>query len=105
MVDEKKAGDDGEYRLVTEQENRISFSGPAPGANRFYITIGQPGVRIAFCEAIPDTEDVAFRAAVTLHPLDAIQLHKVLKRLIDPIEKNIVSVSKKSIIEDSNDDG
>ena len=27
-----------------------AFSGPAPGANRYVVNIGSPGVRIAFLE-------------------------------------------------------
>ncbi len=77
---------------VTQDELAAAFAGPAPGANKFYITIGQPGVRIAFCELIPNTMTPLLRAAVTLHPADAIQLHKVLAEMLAGIEKQFLAV-------------
>lgn len=85
-----------EVTHVSEAEMRVAFSGPAPGANKFYVSLGSPGVRIAFCEQIPDTEEVSFRVAVTLHPSDAIRLRDVLQVVLQDIEKLLVKNQKAS---------
>ena len=85
---------DGEptFMAATDEEMSVAFSGPAPGANRFWVTLGQPGVRIAFTEQVPNTNQQFFRTAVTLHPTDAISLYKTLAHLLQGIERLMVSV-------------
>jgi hypothetical protein len=86
---------------VSDKEMDVAFSGPAPGSNKFIITVGQPGVRIAFAETNPTGTEVFFRNAVTLHPLDAISLHRVLRKLLKEIEAQFVA-SKAISAEDTN---
>jgi hypothetical protein len=76
---------------VSDREVAAAFSGAAPAANRFVIQIGHPGVRISFLEALPNGEDTFFRSAVTLHPIDAISLYRVLKKMLEEIENEFVS--------------
>ena len=91
----------GQLVPVTDKEMGVAFSGPAPGANKFIITVGQPGVRIAFTETSPNGSDVFFRNAVTLHPVDAISLHRVLRKMLSEIEAHFVT-SNAILPEDSN---
>ena len=82
------------YRAaVNTEEIRAAFEVPAPGANKFIVNVGQPGVRIAFGETHNDLELPVFRSAVTLHPIDAISLYKVLEEMMKDIEKQIVPMS------------
>lgn len=71
---------------VTPEEIKASYAVPAPGANKFVVTLGQPGVRIAFGEVHQDLKVPAFHSAVTLHPLDAITLYRVLQDILGEIE-------------------
>ncbi|WP_368344738.1 hypothetical protein [Pelagovum sp. HNIBRBA483] len=61
---------------------------PAPGANKFIINLGRPGLRIAFGEMHDQLEKPVFHSGVTLHPLDAIRLYKILQEMLEPIERN-----------------
>lgn len=79
-------------RGVTKEELAIAFSGPAPGANKFYITVGRPGVRISFVEVPLDGVEASFRSAVTLHPADAIALYRLLRKLLEATEKEMVKI-------------
>ena len=81
----------GQVVAVNDKEMGVAFSGPAPGANKFFITVGQPGVRIAFAETTPDGKEVFFRNAVTLHPLDAISLHRVMRKILKEIEQHFIA--------------
>ena len=78
---------------VTPEEMKEAYKIPAPGANKFIITVGQPGVRIAFGEDHKDIELPVFYSAVTLHPIDAIYLYKILEEMLKDIEKQIIPVS------------
>ena len=75
---------------VTDEQLKVAFSGPSYAANKFFITIGQSGVRMAFTEMTPNSEDVSFRTSVTMHPLDAIQLRRVLSVMLKDFEKAFV---------------
>jgi hypothetical protein len=83
MADEPTAPD---RREPTPDEMAVAFSGPAPAANRFFVTIGHPGVRIAFAEEEPGSGRVHFRSAVSLHPVDAIGLRKLLQLMLADLE-------------------
>lgn len=76
---------------ISDREILAAFSGAAPAANRFVIQVGHPGVRIAFLEALPNGEDIFFRSAATLHPIDAISLYRALKKMLEEIETEFVS--------------
>jgi hypothetical protein len=75
---------------VNFSDLRAAYSVPAPGANKFIINIGQPGVRIAFGETFAGSDSPVFHAAVTLHPLDAISLYRILQHLLSDLEKHFV---------------
>ena len=62
---------------TNEEEVAIAFSGPALLANRFYVTLTQGGLRIAFAERSATGAPV-FRTAVGLAFPDAVALYKVL---------------------------
>ena len=78
---------------VAPEEVREAYKIPAPGANKFIVTVGQPGVRITFGEIHKDIDLPVFYSAVTLHPIDAISLYKLLGEMLKDIEKQIIPVS------------
>lgn len=83
------------YRAdVTPEEIRKAYEVPAPGANKFVVNIGHPGVRISFGETHDNLELPIFHTAVTLHPMDAVSLYKILEEMLKDIEKKIVTVSR-----------
>jgi hypothetical protein len=69
----------------TEKEAEISLEGPAPFANRFYISIGAVA-RIAFAEQGGYGKEPHFRSAVSLSIQDAIALAELLKTLLRSAE-------------------
>jgi hypothetical protein len=84
---EKDLQTDPTIQSVSVVELGIAYSGPATLVNRFYVTIGEHGVRIAFAERTADGRFLHFRSAVVLSFTDAIQLKAVLGRLLEPIEE------------------
>lgn len=88
--DDAKAARDAimspEPQPVSALELQVAFSGPAVQANRFFITIGPGGARIAFAEQYGQDAPV-FRTAVNLAFQDAFGLAKILKDLLD---KNVL---------------
>ena len=64
-----------------------SGSGPATLCNRFYISVGPYGVRLAFAEQYSKESNPLFRSAVVMPHSNAIQMAKALKEMLDPIEK------------------
>ncbi len=74
-------------RDTNPDEHAAAFSGPAPGANRFVLTLGSTGLRIAFLE---EANGVSyFRNAITLHPQDGLRLRNLLARMLADVEKQI----------------
>lgn len=71
---------------VSVAETKAAYSVAAVASNKFVVNIGHPGVRIAFGEFHPDLEVPEFHTAVTMHPLDAISLYKLLQGLLKEIE-------------------
>lgn len=72
---------------VSSEEMELAYRVPAPGANKFVVTLGQPGLRIAFGEHTEQLRAPQFHTAVTLHPLDAIVLYKILADMLAPLER------------------
>ena len=72
---------------VSPEEMDVSFSGPAPSANRFFVNLSANGVRIAFTERVPNSSKNYFRSAAILTIGDAIELHKALRNLLAPFEQ------------------
>jgi len=78
MSEEKKENE------ATEVDLEASLEGPAYFSNKFTVSIG-PAVRIAFMET-GGHEKPHFRTAVAMHPQDAIELYKLLKRMLGGLE-------------------
>ena len=72
-------------RDVTPDELDVAFSGSAPGSNRFFVTLGSTGLRIAFVEDSPSGK-AYFRSGVTIHPHDGIRLQRLLKEMLEEME-------------------
>ena len=72
---------------VSQEEMELAYQVPAPGANKFVVTLGQPGLRIAFGEHAEQLRSPHFHTAITLHPLDAIVLYKILAEMLAPLER------------------
>jgi hypothetical protein len=70
---------------ITERESEISLEGPAPFANRVYVSFGAV-VRIAFAEQGGPGKDPHFRSAVSLSIQDATILADLIKTLLRPLE-------------------
>lgn len=92
---------------VSNKEIGDAFAVAAPGANKFVINIGTPGVRMAFGEVHQQLDSPTFHTAVTLHPLDAIKLYKILKEMLAPIEETFRASGAitDSTVEGANNDG
>lgn len=86
------AEEEQSVRGLLDVETEVAFSGPAPVANRFFIHSGAL-VRLSFAEQAGEPFQAQFRSAVTLHPHDAIELHKLLGEMV------------KQYIRDEEDDG
>lgn len=81
MKDQEKEFSRGEFAAA--------FSGPAIAANRFFVTVGPGGIRIAFTEQWSDDTLPEFRCAAMLPIEDAIELKDLLERLLRPLEAQI----------------
>ncbi|MGJ0532778.1 hypothetical protein [Methylocystis sp.] len=84
MVDPQKVEDAGELR--------VAFLGPAYAANRFFVSIGTSGVRIAFTEQWSEDAPPEFRCAAIVPLIDAIQLKNLLVQMLDPVEAQIAKM-------------
>jgi hypothetical protein len=73
---------------ISAAELPVAFSGSAVNSNKFYVTGLSNGMRIAFCEGVPDIP-VQFRTAVMLAYPDAISLRDLLTVTLKDIEAHI----------------
>lgn len=73
---------------VSDEELKVAFSGPAPGINKFFASLGPNGVRLAFCEESP-AGTLEFRNAVCMHPADAIKLKRMLEGLLAGVQVHV----------------
>ena len=87
MADQSAAS--GGFRQPSEEELEVAFSGPAILANRFYVTLGPTGARIAFAEQQSSEKDAEFRSAVILPFQDALALSTILATLLGPLSEVI----------------
>lgn len=71
-----------------------ALSGPAVLANRFFVTIGPSGVRIAFAEQFGPETKPTFRTAVVISFQDGIELSKLLAKFLEPVEQNAAALKK-----------
>jgi len=79
----------GPVRPVPPEEHEMSFSGPATLVNRFFVTTGPAGVRLAFAEQRnPETLPI-FRTAIITSYQDAISFWKLLEGMLAPIEQQL----------------
>jgi hypothetical protein len=76
----------GDKQAASQDELRIAHSGAALLANKFYVSVGNSGVRIAFAEAYSPEEEPLFRSAVILPIMDAVGLYKLLQEVVAPSE-------------------
>lgn len=88
---------------VTPEQLKIAYSGPSFASDKFIVTIGQTGVRIAFGENTPDSQDMNLRTSVTMHPLDAIRLRRLLTAMLKQYESDWVSAG--ALPPEGNSDG
>jgi len=63
-----------------------AFVGPAAHSNRFYITGGPAGLRIAFMETFMPLVEPVFRSAVLINYKDALALRDLLTRQLTAVE-------------------
>ena len=63
---------------LSRSDLEIAYSGPAKAANRFYVSIGVGGMRIAFAEQHDPDMAPKFRTAVLLPMPDALALRDLL---------------------------
>lgn len=85
-----------------DSELLAAFGGPAFASNRFFVTVGQSGVRIAFTEQWGESAPPAFRCAAVMGVPDAIQLKDLLAQLLRPLE---TEMAKSKISGEGNDLG
>jgi hypothetical protein len=77
-----------EIKPITDEEFAAINEGPAPYANRFFISVG-PMVRLTFGEQDNKGKNLRFRSAVALSHQQAIELKDLLAALLADIEKQI----------------
>jgi hypothetical protein len=76
--------------VLTEEEIRTSFSGPAVHSNKMLLTMTPAGARLTFMEHSTDVA-AQFRSAVLLSIHDAIALKNLLERQLKPFEEMLKS--------------
>jgi hypothetical protein len=81
---------------ISEQDLDAAFSGPAILINRFIVTLHPSGARLSFWERRAPDSPPEFRASVLLSYQDAIELSKLLTRMLQPIEAAIGSADGKA---------
>jgi len=67
---------------LSRSELEIAYAGPAKATNRFYVSIGVGGVRIAFAEQHDPDMAPKFRTAVMLPMPDALALRDLLNETL-----------------------
>lgn len=72
---------------VPQGELQIAYAGPALQANKVICSMGST-LRLAFLEANSEGE-LYFRTAVSLGVQDAIELRKLLERMLADVEAEI----------------
>lgn len=72
---------------ISQPELDIALSGPAILTNRFFVSVGPNGVRIAFTEQGSPDHTPVFRAGVGMSIPDAISLYRLLRDLLKEHEK------------------
>jgi hypothetical protein len=69
-----------QLKISTEEMN-VAFDGPSVFTNKFYITANGPVARVSFCEQVPNSDRLLFRAAVTMTLSDLLQLQALIQTL------------------------
>ncbi len=70
---------------ISDKELEMTYSGPAPIVNKFYVTTMPFGVRLTFAEE-QSKVGPAFRSAVFLSPVDCRVLRDLLHSTITTME-------------------
>lgn len=79
---------------VSDSDLQAAFGGPAFASNRFFVTIGPGGTRIAFTEQWKDGQPPLFRCAAILSFEDGIRLKNLLSKMLKPIEDQLSSIKQ-----------
>jgi hypothetical protein len=92
--------DDGAPKGIEKPDQalmKIAYSGPAVLSNRFIVSVGSFGVRIAFAEENPPAVSAEFRTAVVVTHQDGILLYKLLRDLLADVEKVTEAATEKAV--------
>jgi hypothetical protein len=81
----KQSADGTMPRPASTEELRTAFAGAAIAANKVYATNTLSGVRLAFCEEVPEIEHLQFLSAVMLPYPTAMSLRDLLVRQLQGI--------------------
>ena len=81
-------------RELSVDEFKIAHSGPAILSNRFFISMGPWGVRIAFAEQHGEESEPIFRSAVVMPIEDGISFYKTLQDVLKEPEEMIRKASE-----------
>lgn len=76
--------------LVPEDDPgaRVSYDGPAPLVNKFFVSIQQVYARVSFLEYSPEDQATPhFRAAVTMSINDLVALRDLLNVLLKDVQQ------------------
>ena len=85
MADEQTPSQAPEVLEAAPDELDQAFGGPAPYANKVYVTVSNFGVRLAFIETGSAGKDY-FRTGVYLDAPDAENLKDLLNRAFEGLE-------------------
>lgn len=87
---------------TSDEDAQIAFAGPAYFTNRFYVTLSNGGVRIAFAEQGGIEGVYHFRTAAAMSYQDAILLYKLLQKLLKDVESSLEEMIAKEREEQAN---
>jgi len=72
-------------KLISDEDYKAMYSGPAVATNRFFLTITQDGARLAFMEQYGEKVPAQFRTAVSLSFANLQHLRDLLDRQLKRI--------------------
>ncbi len=96
----KEAPATEERVLVSDEDVRASFAGPAFHSNKVYLSMTAAGARIAFMEQLGDKVAPVYRTAVILSYADALALRDLITRQLRQIEVAIKSAEPEATKQD-----
>ena len=75
---------------VSPQQMEELFRGPSLACNKFFLTISPAGIRFTFTESAPNSDIANFRTSVTMDPVEAIRVKRLLSRVLKDLEASFV---------------